>query len=366
MHDFWPDCGHARLARTEAGWLQPTDAWLRLWLTRPELAPVDESCRAERQLHRSLLQSPSRPVPATELAALQDADARENWRHFLRFRDGLLAAGTLEAWTLQLFRSGNIDLPPLFIDGVVQAIVCELVHQLLQSGDDAVLVRAAELLFRPQRITVQDGRVLAGDRDTLDLQHETAGLGDLGRLLAEANAPLKALKLRVLSDDNAAEFWAGAVRPASQVGGAGRGFLLDLTHQITRDVGHGLLFTTTPARGGLKALSRVLERWVQHLLGVAVTVEPLSRIDDPQWRWHLGLDAESSALLDDLYEGREVEPARTKRLVSLFRLRFENPAEMRTDVRGKAVYLGLMATADGVLRLKPQNLLLNLPLAKAS
>ncbi len=362
VNDFWPECGHARLARTEAGWLQPTDAWLRLWLARPELALVDESCRAERQLHRSLLQSPSRPVPATELAALHDADARDNWRHFLRFRDALLAAGTLEAWTLQLFRSGHIDLPPLFIDGVVQTIV----RELLDGCDDAVEARAAELLFRPQRITLHDGRVLAGDRDTLDLQNETGGLGDLGRLLAEAQAPLKALKLRVLSDDNAADYWAGASRAAADSVAAKHGLLLDLTHQITRDVGHGLLFTTTPARGGLKALSRVLERWVQHLLGVKVTVEPLSRIDDPQWRWHVGLDAESSALLDDLYEGREVDSARTKRLVSLFRLRFDNPAEMRADVAGKAIYLGLMANEKQVLRLKPQNLLLNLPLARAS
>ena len=42
------------------------------------------------------------------------------------------------------------------------------------------------------------------------------------------------------------------------------------------------------------------------------------------------------------------------------------PAEMRTDVAGKPVYLGLAMAADGTLRVKPQNLLLNLPLAVAS
>jgi hypothetical protein len=36
---------------------------------------------------------------------------------------------------------------------------------------------------------------------------------------------------------------------------------------------------------------------------------------------------------------------------------------MRADVAGKPVYLGLARTADGTLKLKPQNLLLNLPLA---
>ena len=58
----------------------------------------------------------------------------------------------------------------------------------------------------------------------------------------------------------------------------------------------------------------------------------------------------------------EVDPARTKRLLSLFKLYFENPAEMRHDVAGKAVYLGMMMNGDQGLRVKPQNLLLNLPL----
>lgn len=39
---------------------------------------------------------------------------------------------------------------------------------------------------------------------------------------------------------------------------------------------------------------------------------------------------------------------------------------MRADVAGKPMYLGLAGTADGVVRIKPQNLLLNLPLASQS
>ncbi|MBL8308128.1 MAG: hypothetical protein JNM33_15655, partial [Rubrivivax sp.] len=87
---------------------------------------------------------------------------------------------------------------------------------------------------------------------------------------------------------------------------------------------------------------------------------------DAHWRWHLGLDAESSRLLDDLYEGRTVESERQARLISLFRLRFTNPGEMRADVAGRPVYLGLAMDAAQGLRLKPQNLLLNLPLARES
>lgn len=57
---------------------------------------------------------------------------------------------------------------------------------------------------------------------------------------------------------------------------------------------------------------------------------------------------------------------RRSRLVSLFRLEFSDPAEMHAEVAGRPVYLGLAHNAEGVLRLKPQNLLLNLPLARAS
>ena len=143
-------------------------------------------------------------------------------------------------------------------------------------------------------------------------------------------------------------------------------FLLDLTHDIQLDLGHGLAFHMTAARSGQKALAAVLQRWVRHLLGVEVRIEPVQRIDDPQWRWHLGLDAQASTLLDDLYEGRDVDEERLSRLISLFRLTFANPHEMRRDVAGRPVYMALMAAADGQLRLKPQNLLLNLPLACAS
>ncbi|MGH8848248.1 MAG: DUF6352 family protein, partial [Polaromonas sp.] len=131
------------------------------------------------------------------------------------------------------------------------------------------------------------------------------------------------------------------------------------------DLSHGLVFTMTRARSGLKALARVLEKWVQHFQGVAVSIKPLQKIDDDAWRWHVGLDVEATALLNDLYEGRDVELARMQRLVSLFRLDFANTQEMRADVAGKPVYLGLMMNAEGVVRLKPQNLLVNLPLRRS-
>ncbi|MDO9072984.1 MAG: DUF6352 family protein [Rubrivivax sp.] len=357
--DFWPACGYARLDRNAEGWLVPTPAYLAAWLARPELALVPESCRAEIRLHEALQRDPLRPVPAAELAALKDADARENYTHFLTLRDALLQAGTLEGWLLGLWRSGHVHVPPLFIDLVVQAVLRGLLDGSGEAEPSAFEARAAEMLFRTQRLSTHEGRLLAGDKETLDLQRETHGFGDLGRLLAQAAQPLKAVQMQVLQADNAAAYWAEAARP-----GGRHSFLLDLTHEIRQELGHGLAFHLTHAHSGLKALSGVLERWVRHLLGVDVRITPQQKIDDPQWRWHLGLDAEASKLLDDLYEDRPVDDERLARLVSLFRLEFSDRRDMRADVAGKPVYLGLMRNAEGVLRCKPQNLLLNLPLAR--
>ncbi len=346
------------LRRNERGWLLPTGDYLRSFLTRPELAPVPESCRAELALHAALLATPTKPVAPGTLATLQDADARESYTLFLRFRDDLMAAGTLEAYYLGLFRPAlpaapaAIDIPPLFIDLLVEAIT----RNLLADSGDAFEVRAADLLHRSQRISIQNGQLLSGDQATLDMLNETGGLGEIGRFLAEASAPLQSIDMQVLGDDNAADFFQQARK---------HHFLLDLTHEVTNDLSHGLIFRMTRARSGLKALSNVLQKWVQHFLGVAVTIRPLQKIDDDAWRWHVGLDAEATALLNDLYEGHEVDAARLTRLVSLFRLDFVNPQEMRADVAGKPVYLGLMMNADGVVRLKPQNLLINLPLRAA-
>ncbi|WP_440111455.1 DUF6352 family protein [Acidovorax sp. BL-A-41-H1] len=349
-HDFWPDCGFTGLERNARGWLVPTAEYVQWLLARPELALVPESCTAEVALHGSLAAQPLRPVAPAELQALEDADARENYAVFLRFRDALCAAGTLEAYYLQLMRGGSVNVPAVFIDALVQAML----RNLLNDCNDAVEARAAEMLFRPQRVTRQDGRMLAGDRATLDMFNETAGLGEMGRLLLESGALQPRIELQVLGADTDAQYWQDSTRFR---------FLLDLTHELTQDLSHGLTFKMTHSRSGLKGLARVLERWVAHLLGVQVRIEPAHQITDSAWRWHVGLDVESTAILNDLYEDRPVDADRMQRLISLFTLTFANPAEMRADVAGKPVYLGLATTADGVVRIKPQNLLLNLPLA---
>ena len=97
MQDFWPSSGFNQLQRNSRGWLLPTDDYLRLFLERPELALLPESCAAEQALHAALVAAPIRPVHEAELQAMQDGDARDSYSLFLRFRDGLLDAGTMEA-----------------------------------------------------------------------------------------------------------------------------------------------------------------------------------------------------------------------------------------------------------------------------
>ena len=340
MTDFWRDCGFHLLTRDERGHLEVTDDFLRAYFRRPEVRPVEESCAAERRLHQALLANPREAVSAERLAALADPDARESYGIVLAFRDRLVEAGTLEACYLGLFLEaggGGVPVPPLFVDQLAHAIA----RALLDGCADGLRARAGELLFREQSVTVDDGHIMAADRDTVELHASSGGFGDLGRLIAEAATPLRSLELDVLSADNAELYWS-------------------------RDQRHDTVLSLDFAGAGLDALCRLLEDWVRHFLDVAVSIQPVQQISDERWAWHIGLDAEGTRLLNDLYNGVEVGEERLARLLSLFRLEFREPAVMAPAIAGRPVYLALCMTEDKRLRLKPQNLLVNLPLAEGA
>ena len=88
-----------------------------------------------------------------------------------------------------------------------------------------------------------------------------------------------------------------------------------------------------------------------------------ARPADPRLAWHVGLDTQATAMLNDLYNGVELDEARRERLLSLFRLEFADPSLMLPRVAGRPVYLAMAMDEAKTLRLKPQNLLVNLPLA---
>jgi len=336
MPDFWPSCGYRLLVTGADRRLTLTDDFLRSQLLRPELAPIPESDAAELALHEALLATPRRPVAPEELAALGDADARENYAVWLRFRARLLAAPSIEAAYLSLFQGEGVDVPPLFVHELTQV----LLRHILGAGAEPLEARAAEMLFRAQKITVlEDGAVMAADDATVELFASGEAFGSLGELLARNRIPRRAVDLDVLDAGNQAGYWARSER-------------FDLAVSLNR------------GQPALDALCRVLERWVAHFTTAAVRIEPLRAIDDARWSWHVGLDAEASGLLNDLYNGAGVDDARMGRLLCLFRLTFADPAHMRPALAGKPVYLGMAMDEGSRLRLKPQNLLLNLPLAR--
>ncbi|MBC8022569.1 MAG: hypothetical protein H7Y14_05590 [Burkholderiales bacterium] len=334
--DFWASSGFSLLDRRADG-LGVTDAWLARFLAREELVPPPEAGPRERELHARLAASPRETIPAADVAAVEDEEARENWTHFLRFRERLLRFPTLEAAYLDLYRgAGPVDLAPFFLDALAQAIV----RAVLDGTDDPWLCRAGELFFRRQRVSTEGGQVLSVDSTTVEVYAETGGFGNVGRLLRKQNMEMPAVKMDVLNHENASFYFL-------------------------RDELYGFAIDLTPGREGAAALAEVLRRWIRRLLGVETAIEPVARVEDERWRWHVGLDQDSTAILNALYRGDAIEPAEVERLLALFRLDFRDAGDVVAEMAGRPVYLGLACRPDRTLKMKPQNLVSNLPLGHA-
>jgi hypothetical protein len=334
MPDFWRNSGFHLLERDAAGRLRITDDFLRAYLLRPEIHPVEESGPAERALHASLMAQPRLEVSKEQVLKIEDRDVQESYRILLRFRDRLLDAGTVEGAYMALFK-GAIDVPPIFVDQLTHVIL----RNVLDGTEDALRARAAELFWREQKATIRDGHVLLADLETVQMHASGNRYGSIGRLIVEAQGELGAADLDVLERANAGLYW-------------------------TRESKHDTVVSLTHGRPALDAFARVIELWVAHFLGLQVKVKPIRQIEEARWAWHIGLDAESTAILNELWAGSEVDAGRMRNILALFALQFDEPAAMRADIVGRAVYLALSAE-DGVLRMKPQNLLLNLPIHEA-
>ena len=115
---------------------------------------------------------------------------------------------------------------------------------------------------------------------------------------------------------------------------------------------------------GRDGLAHVIGAWVKHLLDVKVFVEPVAKMDDRDWRWFIGLDAEGTRIGNALWRGESLKADDMDRVVALFRLTFADERQADKNVRGKPVYLILGMTGDRMIRMKPQNLVAGLPLAK--
>jgi hypothetical protein len=329
MTDFWLSCGHHLLDRDEGGGLVVTDEFLKAYLARPELAPPPDACIAERTLHAALLTNPRRPVAASEIAAIADADARENWSVMTVFRDRLVGHKTVEAAYLDLVRRGVGGTPPLFMNQLVHVIL----RNLLDGCEDVFVLRAAELFFRTQRLTVQDGSLIAADEETVAGAHPQ----QVSPLVAMLGLPA-AGEIDVLNDGNADTYWE-------------RSDLFDMALDLTA------------GRRGLDALGKVIGQWITHLLAVEVEIEALVEAADVSLIWYVGLDAEATAIGNALWNDEDLDQAARERIIGLYRLTFRNPEVVLDKAKGEPIYLLLAMTEDRMLRMKPQNLATGLPIA---
>jgi hypothetical protein len=327
MKDFWLSCGHHLLDRDEGGGLVVTDEFLKVYLARPELVPPPDACAVERTLHAALLANPRMAVASSGIAAIADADARENWQLLIEFRDYLLRHKTLEAAYVDLVRNGVGHFPLLFVN--------QLVHVILRNALDGVtdprVLRAGEMLFRTQRVTLHEGSLIAADEETIG-GINTAPVSPLVSMLgipAEAD-------IEVINDENAESYWA-------------RSDQFDMALDLT--AGHE----------GLDALAQAMRLWIAHVLGIDVEIEALKELNDVTLTWYVGLDADATKIGDMLWHDEDIDEATMSRVVGLFRLTFRDPSLMIDNVRGEPVYMILAMDQDKIIRMKPQNLVAGLP-----
>lgn len=327
MREFWVASGHQLTRLDRAGRMQVTDELLLAWLARPEIMPPAEACATERAVHARLMAEPRASVPALQLAAMADADARENWGLLLRLREILLEEGTIEAGYARIVHE-NIRMPIVFMNQLVQLIL----RNALEGCQDVQVIRAAELMFRSQRGHVKDDSLMLADEELVEA------------LEAEMHAsPLTAMfsggldNLDILGGGNEWTYWS-------------------------RSDAHTMVFNFGGDPEARNGLARAMEAFIHHMTGHRVTITPQVRADEVDLRWFVGLDQTGTAIGNALWKGEE--PRDT--MVGLFRLDFADPAVMLPDIAGHPVWLILGLGDDMAVRLKPQNLLTGLPLAPPS
>ena len=324
--DFWRSSGWHLLEKNKDGWLTITDDFLAAYFARPELAPIKESCQKEIKLHEELIHDPHKKVDSIQLSELRDQDAAFNYKVVLSYRDFLLGFDTVEGAYLAVAKGQKIDFPPLFIDHIAHVIIRSIVDSWL----DPIHLRASEILFREQSVTLDNGRIMLADRATVQFQTQQQSS-------VKGSKKNDMTKIDVLTTDTCDEYWSRSDNFDTAI-----------------DIAY-----SQPALDGI---ARVLEGWISHFLKVITQIRPMSRIDDEKWKWHVGLDASSNAILNDLYNGKDVPEERLRQILALFSLVPDNPRDFKKGLGENPIYLGLSMSDFGVLSCKPQNLLVNLPI----
>jgi hypothetical protein len=239
---------------------------------------------------------------------------------------------------MSLFKGEGVDVPPLFVSQLAQIFV----RHILGEEPHPLEARMGELFFRTQKISVLDDSIVMGADDEVVARNALGGeSGNILDLLKGKSIATRSADLDVLHEDNAQEYWA-------------RNEDFDLAVQL--NFGHE----------PITHFCRVLEKWILHFLGAQVRITPMQQISDPKWSWHVGLDAAATEILNKLYNKDLVDADELAKVICLFRLDFIDEAAVTKVQAGKPVYMAIAMNEQQQLKLKPQNLLFNLPLAKAS
>jgi hypothetical protein len=221
------------------------------------------------------------------------------------------------------------------MDQLVQVVL----RNILDGNKYPLWARAAELLFREQVVTLKEGSIIVADGETVEMRTAGGGEGGLGQLVVET-APARAeVDMDVLREHNYESYW-------------------------NRSEYYDTALDITYLQPGQDALCRVMELWIKHFLDVEVSIQPQSEIEDEKWVWHVGLEGEATSLLNDLYNEVDVDEDRMSRMLALFQLEFKDNRTMLSEIAGRPVYMAMSMSSANTLRLKPQNLLFNLPLAR--
>jgi hypothetical protein len=326
--DFWLTSGWHLLDKDQSGCLIPTEDFMKAYFYRPEVVPIEDSCDAELALHKKLLETPFANIEKQELNNIKDKDVVFNYEVILRFREFLSKYPTLEAAYLAIARGHVINFPPLFVDQMVQIIL----RNILNENSFAMQIRASELFFRSQVVTIAEDEIMVADEATVTSHVEQKNIdkNDLNQLEVDID---------ILRESTADHYWERSDKFDTSI-----------------DIAY-----TKP---GLDALARVIEKWIFHFLSIEVSVKPLQKIEDEKWSWHVGLDSDSTSIFNNLYEGNELDDTRLKQILCLFELRANDG--FNEEMKNKPVYIGLAMDKKSVIRCKPQNLLINLPLANLS
>jgi len=210
-----------------------------------------------------------------------------------------------------------------------------VLRNALDGVEDAFVLRAAELFFRPQRATIHEGAALLADAETIEGHERDRHAHPLLSLLG---GPAVA-ELDVLDEANADAYFE-------------RSDAFDMVLNLSQ----------VRARRGLAA---AIGAWLRHLLAVEVMVEPVERLEDEDFAWFVGLDAEATRIGNALWEGEELQDEEAARVLALFRLAFRDSREVLPSLGARPVWLILAMSPEGIVRMKPQNLVALLPLRAA-